>query len=107
MKVYTDASPSEIACVPETGLPYCKILIGNYTSNEAEYQAIIEALKHFPGVTEILSDSQLAVNQLNYKWAIKENRLRALAMRVRKLCPEGVIFTWVPREQNKAGKLLG
>lgn len=114
MKVYVDANPSEIACVsdtPEPGrtrpIPHCEILVGDNTNNEAEYKAVIKALREFPDVTEIFSDSQLVVNQLNLKWSIKEDRLRQLAKVVWQLSKGKVRFTWIPRKQNLAGRLLG
>jgi len=121
MKVYVDASPSEIACVPDEPfdwsdhnrncihpIPYYEILVGNYTNNEAEYIAVIRALEKFsPEVAEILSDSQLVVNQLNLKWSTKEDRLRNYGNQVHKLAQGKVKFTWIPREQNPAGRLLG
>lgn len=79
------------------------------TNNEAEYMAVTQALKENPGEdVEIFSDSELIVKQLNHENAIKEERMRRLAEEVWKLC-EGrkVSFTWVPREANKAGKVLG
>ena len=121
MRVYVDASPSELACVPDKPfdwsdhkrkcfrpIAYCEILAGSYTNNEAEYLAVIRALEKFlPEVTEILSDSQLVVNQLNLKWAIKEARLKNYANQVNKLAQGTIKFIWVPREQNLAGRLLG
>lgn len=79
------------------------------TNNEAEYMAVVQALKENPkDDIEIFSDSELMVNQLNQSYAIKEDRLRKFAEEILSLC-EGreVSFTWVPREKNKAGKILG
>ena len=117
MKVYVDANPSELACVPEEGIPYHQVLHSIWqfgkTNNEAEYLAVLAALEELPKyqknplvITEILSDSQLVVNQLNHKYHIKESRLRELAMRVWQISGN-VKFTWIPREKNLAGKLLG
>ena len=79
------------------------------TNNESEYYAIIEALKDNKGKDiQVYSDSELVVNQLNKKYAIKEDRLRNLAQQVWELCEgRSVSFKWIPREQNKAGKVLG
>lgn len=79
------------------------------TNNEAEYMAVIQALRDNPGEdVDIMSDSELMVNQLNQEYAIKEDRLRRLAEEVWSLCEgRSVTFTWVPREKNKAGKILG
>lgn len=111
MDIYTDASG-------KTGR-YCYVVDGKnkvrifekkgISSNEAEYLAVIQALKENSdrGIN-IHSDSQLVVNQLNQKYAIKVDRLRSLAQEVWKLSEgRNVTFTWLPREKNKAGKVLG
>ena len=112
MKVWVDANPSYVCLVAENGVEIIKELPTNrsWTNNEAEYMAIITALKAYYGpifVNEILSDSQLVVRQLNGDYAIREERLRELANQVWKLAQGKVKFTWVPRHENKAGRLLG
>ncbi len=79
------------------------------TNNVAEYLAVIEALKAFPKEDiEVISDSQLIVNQLQMKYAIKDDDLRKLAEEVWNLSKgRTVSFVNVPREKNKAGKILG
>ena len=111
MDIYTDASG-------KTG-KYCYVVEGTnkvrwdqkkgITSNEGEYLAIIKALKENPEKDVCIhSDSKLAVNQLNHKFAIKEDRLRKLAEEVWKLSEgRNITFTWIRREENKAGKVLG
>jgi len=84
---------------------------GTLTNNQAEYIAVIKALEwvNERDVT-ILSDSQVIVNQLSHNWHIKNDRLRELAVKVWDLIDRKrlkVEFKWIPREQNKAGKLLG
>lgn len=113
MDIYTDGSgkTGKYAYVAE-GLMKKKVKIfekKGVTNNEAEYLAIIQALEdNKEKEICIHSDSQLVVNQLNQKFAIKENRLRELAEKVWKLCEgRSVTFNWTPREKNKAGKVLG
>jgi len=79
------------------------------TNNCAEYKAVILALRTFPNEDlKIYSDSQLVVNQLNHVWHIKSDNLRKLALLVWDLAKDRKVeFVWVPRKQNKAGKLLG
>ena len=79
------------------------------TNNEAEYLAIIEALKVITdGELCIYSDSKLVVNQLNHDYSIKEDRLRLLAKEIWDLSSHLYVkFIWIPREKNKAGKILG
>ncbi len=80
----------------------------NITNNQAEYLAVLEALKFTTGNVEIYSDSKLVVNQLNHESHIKNDSLRNLAIKVWKLIGNRkVSFIWIVREQNKAGKLLG
>ena len=78
------------------------------TNNQAEYLAVLEALKATTGNIKIYSDSKLAVKQLNHEWHIKDDNLRSLAVEIWKLIGNRkVSFIWIIREQNKAGKLLG
>lgn len=113
MKIFTDGSGKTgkyAYVIDEPGQRKVKISQKKgITNNEAEFLAVIQALKENPGNNiEIFSDSELMVNQINQNYAIKEDRLRKLAEEVWKLC-EGrdVSFTWIRREKNKAGKVLG
>ena len=110
MIIYCDANPKMCAIVVgEMGNGGTSIeeFGTELTNNEAEYTAVIRALEDFPDATEIRTDSQLVVQQLNHKWHIKEDRLRSLAQRVWELVgSRNVKFTWVPRKENLAGKAL-
>ncbi|MCM8785604.1 MAG: reverse transcriptase-like protein [Candidatus Omnitrophica bacterium] len=82
------------------------------TSNQAEYLAIEKALENVPNNSEIeiLSDSQLVVNQLNRIFHIKEDKLREFFDKIQNIIKEKklkVTFVWIPRKNNKAGKYLG
>lgn len=111
MDIYTDGSGKTgkyIYAIPEKKKVVISRLKG-ITNNEAEYMAVVKALRENKGNNiKIISDSQLIVNQLNKNYKIKEDRMRKFAMKIWKLC-EGrkVSFTWVPREKNLAGKILG
>jgi len=109
MKIYVDGSGNGKYgfFIEETN--EAKVFIKeDITNNQAEYLAILEVLKLTNGNIEIYSDSKLVVNQLNHEWHIKEDNLRNLAVEVWKLIDNRkVSFIWIPREQNKAGKLLG
>ena len=79
------------------------------TSNVMEYTALIAALERaaVSGEKLILSDSSLAVNQINGKWKIKSETLFPLAMTARRLMRQtGCKVEYVPREKNLAGHLL-
>jgi len=87
--------------------------LGKGTNNEAEYQAIIFALKKIRQLVgkstckkisvEIRSDSQLVVKQLNAEYKLKEKSLYEYFIAVwnEKQQFKDVSFVYVPREQNK------
>lgn len=92
--------------------------IGEATNNEAEYQAVIFALKkikHLLGKEksknleiEIKSDSELLVNQLNGRYKIKEKNLQPLFLEIWNLKPDFALvkFVQIPREENRKADLL-
>lgn len=83
------------------------------TNNEAEYQAVIFALKKIKLLfgkkqakdmeVEILMDSELLVRQLNHEYKIKEENLQPLFIKVWNLILDfkEVSFEHIPREKNK------
>ncbi|MCD6410476.1 ribonuclease HI family protein [bacterium] len=87
--------------------------IGEATNNEAEYQAVILALKKIKllygkkrakeSEVEIRSDSQLLVSQLNGKYKILDEKIQKLFIAVWNLQTEfkKVVFKLIPREENK------
>jgi ribonuclease HI len=82
------------------------------TNNQAEYMAIIAALKNFLGSTEeitIFSDSKNTISQLNHEFAINNENLRELARQAWILMGKFSKLTllWIPRKENLAGKMLG
>jgi len=84
------------------------------TNNQAEYLAIIEALSDLDVQNAknviIYSDSMNTVKQLNHEYAINDDILRELAMKSWEMlarCNSKPKFEWIPREKNKAGKILG
>ena len=118
MNVYVDGSGAGSWCfyVVETA-SVRKGHMNNPTNNKTEYQAIIQALEYLQNTASksitIHSDSQLVVNQINHEYNIKDAELLELAMKVWALIEEHVkhntqvTIVWVPRELNKAGKILG
>lgn len=78
--------------------------VGYATNNEAEYMALIRALKkcggYRGGEVEHYTDSQLVVNQLEGKWAVKAKNLRALIEQIldMKQLFKSVIHRQLPRE---------
>ena len=82
------------------------------TNNQAEYMAIISALKKFVDSGDeiiIYSDSKNTVNQLNHEFAINNEKLRDLARETWVIIGKfsNLSIVWIPRKENLAGKMLG
>ena len=96
--------------VKETGESFYEKRPG-ITNNQAEYLAIISALKRFTELDEmtIFSDSKNTVAQLNHEFAINNEKLRDLAREAWALIGKfsNLTISWIPRKENIAGKMLG
>jgi len=84
----------------------------NLTNNQAEYMAIISALKQFVASNDnitIYSDSKNTVNQLNHDFAINNDQLRNLARDAWSIMGKfsNLSIVWISRKENIAGKMLG
>lgn len=81
--------------------------IGFTTNNQAEYKGIIAGLaecqKITNGTVSVYSDSNLAINQLNRNWKVKDPNIKPLFGRAVKLVNyfEMVTFTHVKRSHPK------
>jgi probable phosphoglycerate mutase len=81
--------------------------IGHATNNVAEYRGVIAGLEAARRIdpqarVQVRMDSKLVVEQLSGRWQVKHPDMKPLAERARGLFPaNGVVFTWVPRSQNK------
>ncbi len=120
--IYTDGGarnnpgPAAIGIIIDSK-EYSKFL-GEATNNEAEYQAVIFALKKVKQLIgkdksknaeiEVRSDSELIVSQLNGEYKIKENDLVPFFIEIWNLKQDfaKVDFVQIPREQNKKADLL-
>lgn len=92
--------------------------LGETTNNEAEYQAVISALKKFKALfgkklaqnseIGIKSDSELMVRQLNGEYKILEPNIQQLFLQVwnLKLDFKKVKFSLIPRQKNKEADRL-
>ena len=86
--------------------------IGQATNNQAEYEAILYALKHanryHPKKIRVFSDSELVVKQLQGKYKIKEPDIQKLFLRAwnKKLDFQDIEFHLIPREQNQEADRL-
>ena len=92
--------------------------LGEATNNEAEYQAVILALKKFKALfgkklaqnteIELRSDSELLIKQLNGEYKILEPKIQSLFIAVwnLKLDFKKVKFKLISREKNKEADQL-
>jgi len=112
MEIYTDGGEDKYCFViPEKNVVKIFEKKG-ITNNEAEYLAVIEALKHVEqgSIVKILTDSKLVASQLKMEWHIKEERLKLLFKEVFDIIQKKRLnfeIEWIPRNRNKAGKVLG
>jgi len=113
IKIYTDGSGDGRFCYYK---PMTREIgrrqIEGLTNNESEYKAILLALLHTRDGEKIiiLSDSKVVINQLNLEWYIKSARLREIFDDIHAVIADkklDVIFKWLPRNKNRAGKYLG
>ncbi len=86
--------------------------IGIATNNIAEYTAVVIALtyleEHFRGSElRIYVDSQLVASQLTGIFKVKNTYIREMVLKVRNLENSfgNIIYTHIPREQNKEADL--
>ncbi|MEA2064851.1 MAG: ribonuclease HI family protein [Patescibacteria group bacterium] len=87
--------------------------IGKATNNEAEYQALIFALKKAKSLIgkqnakqaelECFLDSELIVKQLNHQYKIENERMQKFFIQVWNLMLDfsKIVFIHIPRERNK------
>ncbi len=92
---------------------YSEYLGENFTNNEAEYQAVIFALRKFKALfgkklaqnteIKIKSDSELLIKQLNGQYKILDPKIQPLFLKVWNLKLEfkKVTFLFISRERNK------
>ncbi len=83
------------------------------TNNEAEYTAVYLALLRATELKskeiDLFSDSSLVVNQLNWNWKIKEDKLKKIKIKIDDLIKNNDIkvnFNWIKREKNKEADRL-
>lgn len=116
--VYTDGGsrgnpgPAALGVYIETLEKRFGEFLGTKTNNEAEYAAIVAALKKVKSLigkeqakkaaVECRMDSELACRQLNHQYKIENARLQPLFLEVWNLMLDfaEVKFVHVPREQN-------
>ncbi|MFH1452559.1 MAG: ribonuclease HI family protein [Armatimonadota bacterium] len=97
---------------------YGEYLGDGITNNEAEYSAVIFALKKFKAVfgkklaenseVEIRADSELAVKQLNGQYRLQDPKIQQFFIEIwnLKFDFKSVKFKHIPRERNKEADRL-
>jgi ribonuclease HI len=86
--------------------------LGETTNNQAEYRALIAALKKTQGLAasevECYLDSELVVRQLNGEYKVKNKDLAPLFLEIHnlRLGFKKISFTHVPREENREADRL-
>lgn len=126
IKIHTDGgarnNPGPAALGVVIGPPINKnysSYLGKKTNNEAEYEAVIFALKKLKALVgkdktkdlevEVFMDSQLAVRQLSYEYKIESSNIVPLFVKIHnlRLAYKRIDFIHIPREKNKdADKLV-
>ena len=80
--------------------------LGHVTNNQAEYQAVIDALEaaaaYAPDDVRVFLDSELIAHQLNGRYKVRHPNMKPLYERVQRLVGQlhTVSFTHVPRARN-------
>lgn len=99
------------------------IFLSNKTNNEAEYLAVLIALKYLAKLfinsdqnkelsapkIEVNLDSQLVVKQLNGEWKIKDERMGGYASQIKAISetiPYPIKFKHIGREKNQMADWL-
>nr|MDO8083455.1 ribonuclease HI family protein [Candidatus Sigynarchaeum springense] len=83
-----------------------KRYIGKATNNQAEYEALIEALKlaglYWKGPVECFTDSELLIKQVNGEYDVKNKELKVAHAAVEKLAKQfpSINFSHVHREDK-------
>lgn len=89
--------------------------IGNTTNNQAEYHAVVEALKylaknHPTARLTFYLDSQLVVNQINGTFKVKDPNIKIKYDTVQRIIKESNLninkFEYIPRAQNSRADFL-
>jgi broad specificity phosphatase PhoE/ribonuclease HI len=86
--------------------------LGIATNNVAEYSGLIAGValanEFAPDAElEIRMDSKLVIEQMAGRWKIKHPDMKPLALTAqRALAGRAVVWTWIPREENKAADAL-
>lgn len=115
MRIWVDGAGSHMAgqkarsCVVfEDGTEIVEDLPPGTTNNQAEYTALLRALRDERSRgAEIFTDSRLLVGQVVEGWRVNAPHLREPVSESQRLLREQkASLSWIPREKNRAGKVL-
>ena len=122
LTIYVDGAsrgnpgPSGIGIVIEDGEGATKVKISSYigrtTNNQAEYRALIvglrEAVRLKAEHVDIMSDSELLVEQVCGRYKVRSPKLRPLFEEVKELLAgfRSSAISYIPREQNRVADAL-
>jgi ribonuclease HI len=108
--------PSGIGIVIEDREGATKVKISSYigrtTNNQAEYRALIvglrEAVRLKAEHVDIMSDSELLVEQVCGRYKVRSPKLRSLFEEVKELLAgfRSSAISYIPREQNRVADAL-
>ncbi len=86
--------------------------LGVETNNVAEYEGLtagLRAVRELDPDAQVTArlDSRLVVEQMSGRWAIRNDRLRRLALAAKAILPaDQVLYEWIPRAQNTRADAL-
>ena len=84
-----------------------KVFHSEFTNNEMEYMALIDALERASEGDAVVADSLLVVNQVNGEWKVKKKHLVPYHAKAQGLARrKGITLSWIDRSKNKAGRML-
>ena len=122
LTIYVDGAsrgnpgPSGIGIVIEDREGATKVKISSYigrtTNNQAEYRALIvglrEAVRLKAEHVDIMSDSELLVEQVCGRYKVRSPKLRSLFEEVKELLAgfRSSAISYIPREQNRVADAL-
>ena len=116
MRIFCDSSTRKACIVVEGEKPIFIVYPSPVTNNVGEYKAVLLALEAAQELrledVEILTDSQLVVEQVNGRWKVRTPHLLPFNQLAKKLMQEigsegrNIRLKWISREENIAGFLL-
>lgn len=95
------------AVVTEDGSPITEFFHSPLTNNEMEYRGAVRAAEIAQPGDILYTDSQLVEGHVNKGWKINYEHLQVLYDQLIKLInAKNLTIKWIPRNQNKAGKVF-